>query len=148
MALPATVPARGTRLRQPRSTAASTYRSTAVMQYTFGPSPDATGTTFRLWAPSRKTIQLAPDQHAALPMQRRDDGLWELRVEDVKPGARYRIAADGHEFPDPASRQQDGDADGWSLVRGPSGLPRHAGPLRPWHETILCEVHVGTASPE
>ena len=118
------------------------------MQYTFGPSPDATGTTFRLWAPSRNDVQLILDQHGSLPMQRRDDGLWELRVEDVKPGARYRFAADGHEFPDPASRQQDGDADGWSLVRAPSGLPPHAGPLRPWHETILCEVHVGTASPE
>ena len=118
------------------------------MQYSFGPLPDATGTLFRLWAPSQSDARLLLENRDALPMQKQDDGVWQVRVEGVGLGKRYRFGVDGHEFPDPASRQQDGDADGWSIVRGPSGKAPHPGPLRPWHETILCDVHVGTASPE
>jgi malto-oligosyltrehalose trehalohydrolase len=81
-------------------------------------------------------------------MQRTDDGIWELRVEAIQPGTRYRFAAAGREFPDPASRQQDGDAEGWSILRAPSNRAPRSGPLRPWHESILCEMHIGTASPE
>ena len=118
------------------------------MQYSFGPSPDATGTSFRLWAPSQTDVHLILDQRGTWPMQRGDDELWHIHVEGVGAGAQYRFSANGKDFPDPASRLQAADADGWSIVRGPSGLPAHAGPSRPWHEAILCEVHVGTASPE
>lgn len=118
------------------------------MQYRFGPLLDDMGTLFRLWAPSQSDARLLLENRDALPMQKQNDGVWQVRVDGVGLGTRYRFGVDGHEFPDPASRQQDGDADGWSIVRGPSGKTPHRGPLRPWHETILCEVHVGTASPE
>ena len=118
------------------------------MQYSFGPSPDQTGTSFRLWAPSQRDVHLILEQRDNLPMQRAEGGTWEVHVDGVGPGARYRFGTNGHEFADPASRQQDTDADGWSIVRGPSNLAAHAGPLRQWSEAILCEVHVGTASPE
>src|SRR5690242_18734740 len=118
------------------------------MQYLFGPLPDDTGTLFRLWAPSQKQVSLILQNRDPLPMRRAEDGLWSLRVDGIGVGARYRFAANGQTFPDPASREQEDDAGGWSIVRGPSGKAPHPGPLRPWHETILCEVHVGTVSPE
>jgi len=118
------------------------------MQQIFGSLPDPSGTTFRLWAPSRHAVELVLDGRAPLAMQRDEAGFWSLHVESVRQGARYKFRADGVEFPDPASREQESDVTGWSLVRGPSGRQPHPGPLRPWHETILCEVHVGTVSPE
>lgn len=118
------------------------------MHYRFGPLPDQTGTTFRLWAPSQPHVELLLVDRPPAPMQRDGDGFWSLHVEGIATGTLYRFRAAGIEFPDPAARQQQDDADGWSLVRGPSGRAPHPGPLRPWHETILCEVHVGAVTPE
>lgn len=116
------------------------------MQYRFGPLLDTSGVTFQLWAPDKSPPQLLLENRPAETMAC-SDGFWTLRVEGVGPGARYRFRLEGEDFPDPAAREQDG-ADGWSIVRGPFGREPHPGPLRPWHETILCEVHVGTATPE
>jgi malto-oligosyltrehalose trehalohydrolase len=118
------------------------------MQYRFGPLPGDTGTLFRLWAPSRQNVHLLLKDQNPIAMERQDDGFWQVHAEGVGPGARYQFVVDGQSFPDPASREQEEDVDGWSIVRGPSGREPQAGPLRPWHETILCEVHIGTASPE
>jgi maltooligosyltrehalose trehalohydrolase len=51
--------------------------------------------------------------------------------------------------PDPASRAQADDVHGASLVVDPApiaGRPPLAG--RPWEEAVVCELHVGTATPE
>ncbi|MDA8149315.1 MAG: malto-oligosyltrehalose trehalohydrolase [Actinomycetota bacterium] len=69
-------------------------------------------------------------------------------VDDCGPGQRYRFVLDGHEHADPASRfQPDG-------VFGPSAVVEVARPWgdgayrpRPLAELVICEVHVGTATP-
>lgn len=76
------------------------------------------------------------------------DGFHTLIVAGVEDGARYRFRVGGLEFPDLASRQQDGDTSGWSIVRRPLPPSLRRAPLRPWHETLICEVHIGTVSPE
>jgi malto-oligosyltrehalose trehalohydrolase len=113
----------------------------------FGPLLDDTGTSFRLWAPGQPEIVLHLDGQAPLRLARRADGFWSRRVTGVGAGARYRFEAGGRLFPDPASRQQATDADGWSVVRAPLP-PRTGRPPRPWHECVICEVHVGAATPE
>ncbi len=35
-----------------------------------------------------------------------------------------------------------------SVVRGSFGIPPMDGPLSPWRQAIICEVHVGAATPE
>jgi malto-oligosyltrehalose trehalohydrolase len=118
------------------------------MHYRFGPSLTNTGTAIRHWAPSQPGVDLLLQDRDPLSMQRGDDGFWSVHAEGVGPGAPYMFRAAGSDFPDPASRQQQDGVGGWSLVRAPAARPPHAGPLRPWHETILCEVHVGAVTPE
>ena len=113
----------------------------------FGPLCDTGGTTFRLWAPAARDAWLVLDR--AIPMARR--GEWfEARVDGAGAGTRYRFAIDGETgIPDPASHFQPED------VHGPSEIIDHAYAWqcgawtgRPWHETVLCELHVGTFTAE
>lgn len=118
------------------------------MPYDFGPLIDAAGIRFRLWAPSQPHVELLLPDRPPIAMQRSDSGFWQIHVDGVGAGTRYRFRANGHDVPDPASRLQDGDVAGWSVVWPGLGRPPRPAALRPWHETVLCEVHVGTASPE
>ena len=118
------------------------------MRSLFGPRLGDGATEFRLWAPSADGLHLMLKDHEPIPMVRGEDGFWSVRRDKCGPGTYYRFRAGDQQFPDPASRQQDGGSSGWSVVCAslpPSGRTE---PLRPWHETILCEVHVGTVSPE
>jgi malto-oligosyltrehalose trehalohydrolase len=74
--------------------------------------------------------------------------MWSVALAQAGPGTRYMFSIGDLRFPDPASRQQAGDVDGWSVVRARFGRPPSPNPLRPWHESVICEVHVGTATPE
>jgi malto-oligosyltrehalose trehalohydrolase len=118
------------------------------MDYRFGPRIEENGVTFRLWAPSCPHVQVEVEGREPVVLERRTDGFWEGFVEGIGPGAAYRFRANGKAVPDIASRQQRDDSDGWSIVRGSFGIPPMDGPLSPWHEAIICEVHVGTVTPE
>ncbi|QQR34836.1 malto-oligosyltrehalose trehalohydrolase [Devosia oryziradicis] len=118
------------------------------MDYRFGALADAEATTFRLWAPSANAVSVVFKDGDPVPLRRVDEGFLEAVVPSCPPGTAYMFRIDGKDVPDPASRQQESDSDGWSLVTTrltPTGRDE---PLRPWSETLLCEVHVGTASPE
>ena len=72
---------------------------------------------------------------------------WFTLDAPAAPGTRYRfILADGTAVPDPASHAQSGGVYGWSLVVDPDAYswqtPDWNG--RPWEETVLQELHVGT----
>jgi maltooligosyltrehalose trehalohydrolase len=113
----------------------------------FGPRIEEDQTVFQLWAPGQQQVELLVDGRPPLPLIPGEDGFWE-GVSEARPGDRYKFRAAGIEFPDPASRQQQGDTSGWSVLREPLPASERNGPLRPWHETVICEVHVGTATPE
>ena len=118
------------------------------LTYRFGPQVTADRTIFRLWAPSIAGAELLIEGSDPLTMQRGAEGFFFLGVPGAGPGTRYKFRAGGMAFPDLASRQQDGDSGGWSIVRAPIEVPPHPQVLRPWHETVIAEVHVGTATPE
>lgn len=113
----------------------------------FGPLLAGDKTTFRLWAPSLPAADLIIDGRPAIPMSRAADGFLSVDIEDAGPGTRYMFRSGDLSFPDIASRQQNADADGWSIVRAPFA-PGHSVTIRPWHEAVICEVHVGAATPE
>ena len=100
---------------------------------------------FQLWAPDATEVSLRLENRD-IPMQRAEDGVFSL-IEAAGAGQAYRYVIDGDlAVPDPASRAQITDIDSASMVVDPLAYRwRHAGWLgRPWHEAIVCEVHVGT----
>jgi malto-oligosyltrehalose trehalohydrolase len=119
----------------------------------FGAEWRGDGTTrFRLWAPGMGSVGVfLEDRGRRLPMRSGGRGWFELRTAEAGPGDRYRFELpDGFRIPDPASRRQDGDVHGASIIVDPSAYrwrnPGWKG--RPWHETVLYELHVGSFTPE
>lgn len=106
-------------------------------------------TRFTVWAPAAESMDLVLDDRIE-PMERGEGGAFALTTE-AAPGDRYQYRVDGgQEFPDPASRHQPEDVHGPSVVVDPEAFDwRDAGwKGRPWHETVLYELHVGAFSPE
>src|SRR5947208_2226500 len=105
-------------------------------------------TSFRVWAPDRRTVEVALEtpkgtQHA--PLERRADGYFE-GTAPADAGARYRYRLDGKDtFPDPCSRWQPEGPHGPSEVvdasrfrwtdAGWRGVARHG--------QVLYELHLG-----
>jgi maltooligosyltrehalose trehalohydrolase len=139
-----------TQYAESRTTAApaSTAAGERSSGYRFGPLVGARRTIFRLWAPSAPGAEVIIEGRGAVPMRPADDGFLIAEVEGCTHGERYRFKVGELTFPDLASRQQDGDTSGWSIVRAPFAPAKRRTPLRPWHEAVICEVHVGTATPE
>ena len=110
----------------------------------WGASPLPSGMTeFRLWAPAAREVTVALE-HGTVPMRALRHGVFVVRTKaDVGDGYRFRI--DGEDAPDPAARAQLGDVHGPSLVVDPDSYAWiHEGWRgRPWHEAVICEIHVG-----
>lgn len=118
----------------------------------FGAEPRNGGTRFKIWAPKCRSMQLKlKGRRTLLDMDAVGDGWHRLDVEGVKPGTLYKyVLPDGTEIPDPASRHQPGDVNGFSEVIEPRSFAwtdvEWRG--RPWEEAIIYELHVGTFTPE
>jgi maltooligosyltrehalose trehalohydrolase len=106
-------------------------------------------TRFRLWAPSASTVEVEAAGLGRAPMSAGDDGWFETELS-CGAGTEYRYVVTTQfggaaTIPDPASRAQNGDIGGASLVvdhaRYVWQYPHWRG--RPWHETVLYELHVG-----
>lgn len=111
--------------------------------------PDG-GVRFRLWAPGAHQVTLCleePSEVRYLPMRRLDGGWYELVTSDAGPGSLYRFCIDGGwQVPDPASRFNPKDVHGPSEVIDPTAYCwQDVGWRgRPWEETVVYELHVGT----
>lgn len=100
---------------------------------------------FALWAPDAQEVTLVSDQRPALAMSRQTDGWFTAHLSNAV-GLRYRYRInDEMEVPDPASRWQPEGAGGPSCVLNPHHYPWQTQDWlgRPWHETVLYEIHAG-----
>jgi maltooligosyltrehalose trehalohydrolase len=100
---------------------------------------------FRLWAPAQQTVSVALEGGPLLAMERTADGAFAATAR-CGAGARYRYRlGDGTLVPDPGARAQADDVHGPSVVVDPAAYAwRNPGwQGRPWHETILYELHAG-----
>ena len=107
------------------------------------------GILFRVWAPSRRTVDVVVDGRRPVTMTRQSDGTFEALAPGLTAGARYQYRLDGElHRPDPASRYQP---DG---VHGPS-VAVEAGSFtwtdqgfrgRDLADYVLYELHIGTFS--
>jgi maltooligosyltrehalose trehalohydrolase len=115
---------------------------------------DDGGTRFSLWAPGAKSVALcleAPGAARAVEMACRPDGWYMLQLPAAGAGTRYRYLIDGKiKVPDPASRFQPDDVHGPSEVLDPRSFKWQDALWtgRPWEETVLYELHVGTFTPQ
>jgi malto-oligosyltrehalose trehalohydrolase len=109
---------------------------------------------FRLWAPGAAAVELDlrdGDGQFRLPMTAANGGWFEIVTGRARPGSRYAFRLpDGLTVPDPASRFQPEDVHAASEVIDPRAFAWHDREWRgrPWEETILYELHVGTFTPQ
>lgn len=127
------------------------------------------GTLFSLWAPAARAVQLQLEGQPGrspriVPAQRQDDGLFHVTVPSAWSGTRYRwLVGKGSEadpdaegellaVPDPASRYNPEGPHGPSEVVDPRAFAWHEAEAewtgRPWHESVIYELHVGSFTPE
>lgn len=108
---------------------------------------------FRLWAPKARSVEILlsdPESHQ-LSLSRQSEGWFELVTDEAKAGSFYHYQISGQlRVADPASRFQPSDVHGPSEVVDPSGFEweDQAWLGRPWQETVIYELHVGTFTPE
>jgi maltooligosyltrehalose trehalohydrolase len=104
----------------------------------FGAQLHPQGTTFRLWAPAAKRVELILD--GLHPVPAISDGWYETFVPGTAAGTLYKYRIDGElAVPDPASHFQPLD------VSGPSEVIDHerfawsatAWRGRPWEEAVI-----------
>ncbi len=110
----------------------------------FGATLRGDHTEFRLWAPSVEAASVVLDGGAAQPMRAEADGWFALETT-APAGTRYKYRLPDGDVPDPASRAQDGDVHGASIVvDGAAYQWRHDDwQGRPWHEAVIYELHAG-----
>jgi len=115
-------------------------------EFSFGAQPvGPRRTRFRFWAPGLRQAALEIDGMPALPMRPAAGGWFEAEAE-CGPGAHYRYRINEQlAVPDPASRAQASDVHGASIVCDSAAYRwiNTAWAGRPWHETVLYELHVG-----
>jgi malto-oligosyltrehalose trehalohydrolase len=101
---------------------------------------------FRLWAPAQEKVEIELNGGAMFAMTRQDEGWFEAEI-DCAPGDSYFYKlGTGEKVPDPASRAQADDVHGPSLVVDPGAYEWRQTTWRgrPWHETVLYELHAGS----
>lgn len=120
----------------------------------FGAELVPEGVRFRLWAPAARAVAVVlldgDTTRHTVPLHPQPDGWYELVSAQGHAGTRYRFRIDeGLQVPDPAARAHD-DVRGASIVVDPLAYPwrSHAWRGRPWHESVIYELHVGTYTPE
>ena len=95
-----------------------------------------------LWAPSLQSVSVMIDALDPKPM-RKQDGWFTATAQ---AGTAYRfVLPDGTRVPDPASRAQEDDVHGASLVVDPAAYAwkTKGWRNRPWHEAVIYELHPG-----
>jgi maltooligosyltrehalose trehalohydrolase len=127
-------------------------KDTLRRRYPIGAELADHGVSFRVWAPSRKTVAVVLENGTNRPLSREPTGHFSGLVPEAEVGARYRFRLDNDEtpYPDPASRFQPDGPHGPSQVIDPNSYAWHD---RSWLGTklqgqIIYEMHVGTFTPE
>src|SRR5579871_2091981 len=109
------------------------------------------GTSFRVWAPVRKSVEVVLDDGRAFPLAAEPGGYFSGLVDGVGDGARYRFRLDGGTpLPDPASRFQPEGPHGPSQVVDPGAFRWTDDRWPGVRDTgnVFYELHVGTFTRE
>ncbi|WMT92856.1 malto-oligosyltrehalose trehalohydrolase [Pelagibacterium sp. H642] len=109
----------------------------------WGPVQNDQGWTISTWAPQARSVTLlmGNDEIACV---RCSDGFWSAET-DAPVGASYKFRVDEAIVPDPASRLQQGDVHGASVLFDHDRYRwKQNWHGRNWAEAVIYELHVGT----
>lgn len=112
-----------------------------------GATPDADGTTFAAWSTTARSVSVRLDGERVEPLDALGEGHFARHVAGVTPGALYIFLLDGEPTPDPFARALPQGVHGPGCVVAPECVAPLAAPP-PTSSWVICEVHVGTFSPE
>jgi len=115
-----------------------------------GAFSDDTGTTFRTWAPHADRVEVRlfdADRATTRRLSPAGEGWFEGRLENVGPGAVYKLVVDGRALPDPYARFLPKGVHGPAeVVRRESASPLQ--PALPLDRYVIYELHVGAFTPQ
>lgn len=117
-----------------------------------GAVPDASGTSFRVWAPNADRVNVAGSfndwSKEATPLLAEGNGYWALRVENARPGDEYKYVVVSRGQPtlknDPYARNVTGSIGNSVIVDSTFDWPGGDYRTPTWDELVLYELHVGT----
>jgi maltooligosyltrehalose trehalohydrolase len=112
-----------------------------------GATLEETGTTFRVWAPRCRSLDVVIEGRRPMALSARDDGVFELAVPGIAAGMRYQYRLDGERYrPDPVSRFQPEGVHGPSVVVDAARFPWTDQAFRghALRDLVFYELHVGT----
>ncbi|MGV1872523.1 malto-oligosyltrehalose trehalohydrolase [Agrobacterium rosae] len=122
-----------------------------LLDYAFGPRVLGNGVEFRLWSPNARNVSLLIEGQEPRCMVRTEDGWHLIHVSGAGPGSRYKFRLpDGVEVPDAGSRYQPQDVHDASEVVDLKVYEwkSEAWLGRPWEESVIYELHVGSFTAE
>jgi maltooligosyltrehalose trehalohydrolase len=133
------------------NTAVLEQPTAARRRFPVGAEVDGARTSFRVWGPRCRSVEVAVGDDRQIPMAPDGDGYFSAVVEDAVAGATYKLRIDGDRLcPDPASRFQPDGPHGASEIVDPSAFEwtdqdwQGAGAVG----QVLYEMHVGTFTQE
>ena len=115
-----------------------------------GPQITPGGVVFNLWAPSATSVELLEVGFPPVRIAGDGDGWFQILSPTARAGTRYQFRINGElTVPDPASNFQPDDVGSPGEVFDTAAL-RAVVPYkgRPWAETVIYELHVGTFTRE
>jgi maltooligosyltrehalose trehalohydrolase len=126
---------------------------TAIQRrFPIGAEPVAGGVHFRVWAPSRKQIEVIFEGSRTLRLEREAGGYFSGVAEFALPGMQYRLRLDrgDHLIPDPASRFQPDGPHGPSQIINPFLYRWKDDSWKGVHleKQVIYETHIGTLTRE
>jgi maltooligosyltrehalose trehalohydrolase len=113
----------------------------------FGASLHAAGTTFRVWAPRCRSVEVIVEGRSPERLREVGDGVLELTAPVRTAGTRYQYRLDGErDRPDPVSRWQPEGVHGPSAVVDPNAFRWTDASFRghALADLVFYELHVGT----
>ncbi|KQV44065.1 MULTISPECIES: malto-oligosyltrehalose trehalohydrolase [unclassified Rhizobium] len=122
-----------------------------MLTYSFGPAIQGGDILFRLWAPLQSKVSLRIEGQDDEPMQRQAGGWYTTFHPRNNEPLHYRfVLEDGLVVPDPAARFQPAGPHGPSeFVDLESYIWKATNwKGRPWEESVIYELHIGTFTPE
>ena len=133
------------------STTSTTTAGARVRRLPIGAEPGPQGTSFRVWAPAAREVDVVVEGGSVHPLAQEPGGYFSGLVPGIGAGTLYRFRLDARDsFPDPASRRQPEGPHGPSEVVDPRAF-RWTDAQWPGLQArgqVLYELHVGTFTRE